>query len=308
MKTRWIALATAGGALAAVSGFAVRAARTKPSLPLAPGYLRDVDGVTIHYRDEGAGSPVVLIHGFAGNTFSWRNAIPPLAETHRVIALDLPGWGYSDRSPEIDFSHEGHAALVVRFLDSLGLEKVVLIGHSMGGGVAQRVAAAHPERVSHLVLVASVDASEPPDSARRRSLPAPMFAAIDTATRSKRLMYAAGRRSLRQITSNPECSNDEAVEGYMAPLLIPGTVAALRKMTASVGSDPLVDLAQISVPTMVVTGVNDTVVRTPVGVRLAAGIPGACLVEIPNAGHLLAEEQPEVFLRELETFLAAPAG
>jgi pimeloyl-ACP methyl ester carboxylesterase len=114
----------------------------------------EVDGVPIHYVEAGQGKAVLLIHGLGASTFSFRHTIPELAQRYRVIALDLKGFGYSAR-PQSDYSLTAQAALVRQVMDRLGVERAAVVGHSMGGAVAMRLALGYPERVSRLVLVAS---------------------------------------------------------------------------------------------------------------------------------------------------------
>src|SRR3989442_15747988 len=128
----------------------------------APGRIATIGGVGINYIDRGSGPAVVLIHGFGAHTFSFRYLIPDLAKDHRVVALDLKGFGYSERPKKSDYSLSAQARLVVRLMDTLGIESAALVGHSMGGEVAMRVAAGWPQRVERLVLAASVSGDRIP--------------------------------------------------------------------------------------------------------------------------------------------------
>ena len=305
MKRKAIVL---GGALAAVGagGWVAWKRRAPWQAPLPEGIIRDVAGAKVHYIDEGSGPAVILIHGFAGSTFSWRFVIPDLAKAHRVIAVDLPGFGFSDRGLEVDYSHTGQAERIVALMDLLGIQGATLIGHSMGGAIAQRVAASHPERVERLVLVAAVSAAQPPDVARRGRAAGPMFTLVGVAQRSPRAMYAVGRRALRRMVHDAEYATEEVMRGYIDPLLIPGTVAAVRKMTAATGEEAPADLSGISVPTLVLSGASDRLIPPEKELELAQAISGARYLVIPEAGHLLAEERPEAFLEEVLAFLHEP--
>lgn len=305
MKRKAIVL---GGALAAVGagGWVAWKRRAPWQAPLPEGIIRDVAGAKVHYIDEGSGPAVILIHGFAGSTFSWRLVIPDLAKTHRVIAVDLPGFGFSDRGLDVDYSHTGQAERIVALMDLLGIERATLIGHSMGGAIAQRVASRHPGRVARLILVAAVNAAQPPDSARRGRATGPMFALVGVAQRSPRAMYAVGRRALRRMVHDAEYATEEVMRGYIDPLLIPGTVAAVRKITAATGEEAPADLSGISAPTLVLIGASDRMIPPEKALELAEAISGARYLVIPEAGHLLAEERPEAFLEEVLAFLHEP--
>ena len=120
-----------------------------------PGQLIDIDGYKVHYLDQGAGPAVVLIHGFGGHTYSYRHLIPVFARDHRVITIDLKGYGYSERNAHAGLSLTAQVSMLKSLLEKLGIAHATFVGHSMGGGVVQRFAVTHPEAVDALVLVAS---------------------------------------------------------------------------------------------------------------------------------------------------------
>lgn len=300
-----LAGAAGGGALAGLAAADRR--RWRPPAPR--GFVREVDGARLHYLDEGSGPALVLVHGFAGSTFSWRAAVPELAKEFRVIAVDLPGFGLSDRRRGIGYGHERHAARLLALLDLLGIERAAFAGHSMGGAVVQRLAARAPERAERLLLVGSVSAGEDLDIRRRRRASRAVFGLIGLAATSPTVMYALGRRGLRQMVADPAFVTDEVVRGYIDPLLIPGTVRAVGEMAREHEQEPLVDLAGVAAPALVVTGAQDVVVPPARAEALAASLPGAQgAVVIERAGHLLAEERPDAFLRAVLPFLRAGAG
>ena len=136
-------LALAGAAFAACSAYAWYATRRfeqlEPHSAGAPGSFLDIDSLRIHYVEAGQGPPVVLIHGWNASTFSFRYTIPELARHHRVVALDLKGYGYSGRPAKGDYSLTAQAELVRRLMDRLDIHRADVIGHSMGGAVAMLV-------------------------------------------------------------------------------------------------------------------------------------------------------------------------
>ena len=305
-KRGWIA----AGAVAALSGTAVagvrRAMRPLPAQAL-PGQLREIDGEWIHYLDEGEGDAVVFVHGFAGSSFTWRYAVASLSSAHRAVAIDLPGFGFSDRSPLLDYSHEAHARRVVRLMDTLGIERATIVGHSMGGAVAQRVALAYPARVERLVLLAAVDASEAAPWHDRRRLNPSLIGLVDLALRFPPLVGFASRRIVRGIVSDPAYGTPEVIDGYVRPVLVPGTARAVARMVEATLREPVADLSRIAVPTLVLSGQHDRAVPLAVGEGIARRIPGARHVVIPQTGHLSAEERPEVFVEELLAFMHSAA-
>lgn len=311
MKRRGLAfggLALAGGGLGAA---AVLAAidRRRWRMPEPRGFVREVAGARVHYLDEGAGKAVVLVHGFAGSTFSWLPVVPELAREFRVVVVDLPGFGLSDRRPGIGYGHEAQAERLRALLDLLGIKRAAFVGHSMGGAIVQRLAVRHPDRVERLVLVGSVSAGEQIAFGRRRAAGRVAFAAVGLAARWPSLLYAVGRRSLGQMVGDPALATEERLRGYMDPLLIPGTVRAVRELAEEHAREAPVDLAAVRAPALVLTGERDVVVPPARARELAAALPGAGeAVVVPGAGHLLAEEQPGEFLRLVLPFLRGEGG
>lgn len=293
-------LVVGSGVLASLA--AVDRRRWRP--PVAKGYVREVGGVTMHYLDEGVGPALLLVHGFAGSTFSWRAVVGELAKEFRVVAVDLPGFGLSDRRPGIGYGHERHAERLLALLDLLGIERVAAVGHSMGGAVVQRLAARAPGRVNGLVLVGSVSAGEPLAVGRRRRAGRLAFGLIQAATFSPAVMYTAGERALRRMVADPAFVTREVVRGYIDPLLIRGTVRAVREMAAEQEREGAIDLGRVEVPALVLTGERDVVVPPKRAEELARALPGALEpIVVERAGHLPAEERPDAFLRAVLPFL-----
>ena len=306
MKKRALGLGVLGATVVGVFA-SRRAAKPSPNVPqIAPaGDLISVGGETIHLIDRGSGPALVLLHGFAANTFSWRKNFDELSRTHRVLALDFPGFGFSDRGATLNYGHDAHAARVIGLLDHLGIERAFVAGHSMGGGIAQRIATRYPERLLGLVLVASVDASTRMQRGRPGGRGVKM--AMKHFQRSRRLMSWAGHRGLMRCVHDPSIVDSEMVAGYIDPLLLPGTVEALFRMAARTYSEPLVTLAEISAPTLIIAGRTDRIVPLATAEALRRGISGSQLSVVEAAGHLVPEEQPEQFTSAITSFLAAHA-
>lgn len=121
------------------------------------GRFIDIDGARIHYLDEGSGPPILFIHGLAGQMRNFTHSLlEPLKSNHRIVMLDRPGSGYSTRSPEASAAIGAQAATISRFAEALGLERPLVVGHSLGGAIALALALNHPEQVSGLALIAPV--------------------------------------------------------------------------------------------------------------------------------------------------------
>jgi pimeloyl-ACP methyl ester carboxylesterase len=247
-----------------------------------PGRLTDVNGESIHYIEEGSGPPVVLIHGFGGHTFSYRSLIPDLSRDHRVVALDLLGFGYSERVPDSDYSHEAQARRVLGLMDALGIERAAVVGHSMGGEVAMRVAAAAPGRVDRLVLAASVSGDRiptlPPTPLIKPFLPA--------------ISRIFGKQMFRRAFHDASMATDDVWEEYHRPATIRGSMDSLYKIMKHTRHDPPIAYASITASVLLMSAEHERIIPGWMSRRLRDRFPSAEHVVIGDAGHVLLEERP----------------
>lgn len=301
--------AFAGAGLAGLSAYAWYAARRfedlDPESSGAPGSFVEADGVRVHYVEAGRGETVLLIHGLNASTFSFRYTIPELAQHYRVVALDLKGFGYSERPAGGDYSQTAQAALVERVMDRLAIERAAVVGHSMGGAIAMRLALARPERVSRLVLVDSASDREMhlgvrPAAYLRHLLP---VAALITLHRS-----AFRRLSLRSAVHDPAYLTPEVIEGYFRPSRMKGHLRGLGFLFAHHGRDEPLDIERIGQPTLVLWGEHDRWLPPERGEELARRLPKGRLLLVRSAGHMPLEEQPESCNLALLDFLRSPAS
>jgi pimeloyl-ACP methyl ester carboxylesterase len=300
MKLRTIGLAA--GVLAA-AGIA-STFRLRPEQARFDGVLRLIDGEVIHYVDRGTGPPMVLLHGFGGSTFSWRYAIDVFARTHRVVALDFPGFGYSERNSSLALGHNDHAHRVARLMDELGIAGATVVGHSMGGAIAQRLALLHPDRVEQLMLVSSVNAGERRAWERASQRLRGMQIVGPAIERNPAVVRMAIGKALRQMVYDPAWVTKDVIEGYATPLARPGTARSLVRMALCAREEEPIELAAIAAPTLVVSTTADRAVPMDIGKTIASGIPGADLVVMDELGHLPYEEAPERFHAVLDAFVS----
>ena len=296
-------LAIAALAFAALYAYALRRIRRFEYLDLrdadVPGSYVDVQGSRVHYVEAGRGEPVVLIHGIFASTFSFRHTIPELAQQHRVVAFDLRGFGYTDMPEDADYSLTAQTTLVHDAMARLGIERAGVIGHSMGGDVAMRLALSYPKSVSRLVLVDSVTGHE---TSRRHRLPAlvrpllPLVAGLSLNTRSI-------RRGLLSAVHDPAHVTEDVVAGYELPMHVRGRLRAFRMLMAHRERDLPVEPERITQPTLVLWGEHDRWIPIEHGEELAQRIPNARFAVVRSAGHLPLEEQPVDTTRMLLDFL-----
>jgi pimeloyl-ACP methyl ester carboxylesterase len=261
----------------------------------------------VHTEQAGQGPPVVLLHGFGGSTFSWRNVLPGLAESFRVIAVDLNGFGYTQRPRDPDaYTRQGQAALVLGLMDALGIDRAHLVGHSYGGALTLWIASRHPGRVRSFVLVDSAAPSFPED---RRSGFAAFRPFAFLLLRGYAVRPSAVRKALERSIHDDSLVTPEMVRGYTERLQIEGLDDAYQGLTAPrPGPAERVELEAIDVPALVVWGTEDVLIPVEGGRMAAERLPRATFVAMDKVGHIPMEERPGELLEIMVPFLKGQGG
>lgn len=256
-----------------------------------------VEGLQIHYELRGAGPPVVLIHGFAGGAHAWGDVAAELARDHAVYALDLAGFGLSDKPTQADYSLAGHGRRVVALLTTLGLYEVTLAGHSMGGVVAAYAALADEDR--RIARLALLDAN----FYRRNGPPIPMLPPLPQLLAARFYNPAARAASLRRCFADPALLTPERLARYLAPTRTPGAQAALAAFLATPGPATYAELPRrLSLPALVLWGEADALWPLADAEQLHRELAAGSLAIIPGAGHMLPEERPAAVAAQLRAF------
>ena len=216
---------------------------------------------------------------------------------HRCIAVDLKGFGYSERRADSGLSHTDQVAMLAKLLDRLGVERAAFIGHSMGGAVVQRFAATYPDRVEALVLAAAVTGDE--RAGRRAVGPFWLLRPVLPV-----LAGVASRGILKRSFFDPSRLTPDVREEYMRPVRIKGSMEGLLAMMRDGAEDALLDRSRITMPVLLLYGANDEIVPLSVGQRLHEALPHARMHVVDRAGHLLLEERPDECARVIRDFLA----
>lgn len=270
-----------------------------------PGAPKDatfevVKGTRVHYTDEGDGPPVVLIHGFASSLGTWTGVRKTLAKRHRVIALDLKGFGWTDR-PEGDYSPKAQAELVLGLLGALGVdEPVALVAHSWGSSVALQLALLEPKKVSRIALYDAWVYEEQ----------IPMTFLWSRADGMGEFLIGAfyDERSDDKIAiafHDQKYVTEELIETVEDQLSRPGTkAAALAAIRGQRYEDVQKSYPKIDVPVLLLWGREDRVTPLTVGERLSKDLPNAKLVVYPACGHFPMIEAVRPSTRDLTAFLA----
>jgi len=266
-----------------------------------------VDGIQVHYKMGGEGEPaLVLLHGFASNLFSWREALPILAQDHHVIAYDRPAFGLTGRpmtwQGENPYGAEYQVKLLVRLMDQLGIQKAVLVGNSAGGAIAMSAALHYPERVQALVLVDPAVYHGGSPRWRRLLFDTPQMRHLGPLL--ARRIQAWGRKFGEMAWHDPSKLTDAIWAGYTKPLQAENWDRALWYFTAADQDLNLPSqLERLQLPVLVISGDDDRVVPTDESIRLASELPQAELVVVPACGHAPQEECPQAFLEAVQDFL-----
>jgi pimeloyl-ACP methyl ester carboxylesterase len=268
----------------------------------APSTFLDVAGLRLHVRDTGPkdAPAILLLHGFGSSLHTWEPWAQALSGTHRVVRIDLPGFGLTGPDPTGEYTDARSVLVLAALLDKLGIARASLIGNSMGGRIAWKFAAEFPQRVTKLVLI-SPDGFASPGIEYGRKAEVPRLA--------KAMQYVLPRPLLRMnlapAYADPSLLTDEIVSRYYDLMLAPGVRAAIiARMEQSVLLDPEPLLRLIEAPTLLIWGEKDALIPVKNADDYIRLLPKSTLVTLPGLGHLPQEEAPARSLVPVQSFLA----
>jgi len=263
--------------------------------------------VNLYYEDTGNGSPLLLIHGFGASTYTWRHIAPELAQTHRVIAVDLKGFGQSDKPFDSRYSVFDQAELLAELIEAKDLRNLTLVGHSFGGGIALMLALQADERlhgrIKKLVLLDSI--------AYPQQIPV-FFRLLDVPLVSQlgvRMVPPSvqTRVALRIAYFDDSKIDPEEVETYAAPLKTAAGKHAIIHSARQIVPDGIEALSAryktIALPTLIVWCDHDRIVPLEVGLKLRRTLPNSTLKLVEGCGHMPQEEQPAATLGLIKDFI-----
>jgi pimeloyl-ACP methyl ester carboxylesterase len=255
-------------------------------------------GVTLHYDTRGRGTPLLLVAGLASDALSWLTVAEPLASRYRTIAPDNRGVGRTvpqDVPVDVDTLADDCAAL----LDHLGAGRANVVGHSMGGFVAQRLALRHPHLVERLVLVATSDGAGADNVEHFLALADDLDAGVDRATWFRSLFDAI---FTRRFMADP--TSVDAALHWALDYPYPQSPAAFRRQCEAMAAfDGRADLVRIACPALVIAGREDILFPPERCAAFAARLPGSKLVVLDGAAHAVHTEQPKAFVGAVAGFL-----
>jgi len=264
----------------------------------------DLDGLKFHYLDwSGDGPPLVMLHGFSGHAHTWDHTAEALSERYRVLALDQRGHGDTEWAPV--YGSRPMVQDVQRFLDALHLDRVTLMGLSMGGTVAYLFAAAHPERVERLVIL-DIGPEVAPAGAERiaRAVSAPdVFASEDEAfAQAREGNPRPTDQSLRDRTAhNLRTRSDGSLTFKWDKALRDGT--AVREDHSE--RERWEAWRRVQCPTLLIRGADSDVLAVETAEQMLAENPHATLAVVPDCGHSITLDRPEGLVDALRPWLLA---
>ncbi len=271
------------------------------------GEFVDVRGVRLYYfaaGTRGAGEPIVLVHGFPASSLLWKDVVPFLPAGHRIVVLDLLGFGRSDRPGQSALTADAHADRLLALLDDLCIDRACLVGHGMGGAVVQSLAIHHPERVSRLALLDSTAFTYWPRGAAslaRHVAGTPLARLLGAS-----LLAGLANLSLLEgfaVREDGRRSVDQFLRAFTTRLGVDALVAQLRAMRDTTVAATSARLAELRIPVAILWGERDPWLPVKLGEQLRDAIPGATLEVLPDARHFTPEDDPERVARAITSLL-----
>jgi pimeloyl-ACP methyl ester carboxylesterase len=298
-----------GGLLLALTFYLAGCGSSGPSLTateLAQKYpdkkFVQVEGVSLHYEQEGLGRPLVLLHGLPTFSYLWRNITPGLTYGNTIYNLDLMGFGFSEKPQDSIYSLDTYVNQLSKFLENFHLENPILVGHDIGGVIVALYTLRNPGKVRKLIL-----------------LDAPLYSAAPPfAVRLLRTHLIGGlftgdwflKRFLRGGVFKQELMTEALLNDYLKPYHDdPGARTALLKCVRELNLRPSLEneiqpnLGKIQVPTLIVWGDGDPYVPLDFAKKLKDDIPNSELYVVLRSGHYVQEERPEDLRAALKEFI-----
>lgn len=277
------------------------------------GKFLDLPEGRVHYTDEGTGPAIVMIHGLGGQMGNFNLALTPLlTDTHRVVVLDRPGMGYSERGPKDPANPRAQAAIIAQVIDRLGLQRPLVVGHSLGGAIALCLAMDHPAKTRGLALLAPL--TQPPEG------PINAFNGLDIRNDALRfaiswLLATPGSirtapQVLDQVFGPDPVPDDYAVKGGALLGLRPASYRNTSRDYLSSGRDlhwMSRQYADLAVPVHILYGAEDRILDAELHGRALVAAHPHIQLEVIAGGHMLPVTRAEDcarFIRQMDESLA----
>jgi len=261
----------------------------------------NIEGIDVHYKIEGSGPPMVLIHGTGASLHTWDVWVSHLKGAYTIYRLDLPAFGLTGPAADRDYSLENYVEFIHAFTTGVGLDTFALAGNSLGGNIAWRYTLDHPDRVSQLILI---DASGYPLEAPTKAL---AMQIAQNPFLSPLLLHITPRslvqKNLEQVYGDKNKIKEEVVDRYHRMTLRTGNRHAFVDRANTVFTDKTKLIPTISCPTLILWGSADTWVPLSLGERFDSDIANSTLIIYPGAGHIPMEEIPEKTAADVDDWM-----
>lgn len=264
----------------------------------------EINGLQVHYRDEGKGFPIVLLHGTASSLHTWDDWAKELTKNYRVIRMDLPAFGITGPNKNADYSIKAYTTFLHQFLMKINVDRFYLAGNSLGGNIAWNYAAEHPEKIKKLILV---DASGLPTNKPQPAI----FKLAKTPILSSLFLYVTPKffikKNMKEVYGDENKITDALITRYHKMALRVGNRQAFidrAKTDFKLGAKVNLDkFKSIKTPTLLIWGAKDSWIPLNNGKRMDLLLVNSKLVVLENAGHVPMEENPAESLGILKSFL-----
>lgn len=284
----------------------------KTKYALSPSQFINVQGLQVHYRDEGTPQadsiPLVLIHGTGASLHTWDGWVAALQKDYRLIRLDMPAYGLTGPNPTHEYQLAYYARFLHQFLQQLHIKQCYLAGNSLGGAIAWRFALMYPNAAQKLILI---DAGGYAMSGKAKSTSVPVAFRVARMPIVKNIVkYITPRflaeSSLKNVYFDDTKITPELIDRYWELTLREGNREAfLARMNASntLQDESWQQIKTIKAPTLIQWGQHDGLITLEIARRFAADLPNDTLIVYPNAGHVPMEELPQQTAQDAKWFL-----
>ncbi|WP_066367395.1 alpha/beta fold hydrolase [Neobacillus fumarioli] len=260
----------------------------------------DIDVYYEFYPNQEADKTFVLLHGFLSSSFTFRHLISLLRNDFQILSVDLPPFGKSGKCRRFVYSYQNIARIVIKLTESFGLNKMIFIGHSMGGQIVLNIIHMMPELADKAILLCSSS------YLRRAKMPLILSSYIPFFHVCVKywLSRTGVEKNLQETLYNHSIINDEMIKGYLEPFLQDDIFVALTRMIRHREGDlPSTILNKIKTPCLLIWGDHDKSMPLSVGEKLSRDLVNSELVVLKETGHALPEERPREVYEYIKSFL-----
>ncbi len=271
-------------------------ARTPEQITRYTSKYVNISGHNIHFIQEGKGPHIVLLHGIGASTFTWRFLVGKLAQNYTVTAIDLLGFGLSDKPKNFSYSIDDQCLILNEFFNKFNMKQIRIIASSMGGAIGLWYAKLNPQRVFEVVTISpALDPSFLRFDLQKLQFLGPMVSPLVT--------RAFIRQVMKRVVNRSDLINDETVEAYYSPYSKPDAIQSFIKSISVLRDTRLPGgLKGMTTPVLMIWGAQDKVVPVSVGKSIQKKLPQVQLLTHPTAGHHVMEEDPDWVFEQVSAF------